>query len=127
VARKKEIILEKEKIQEKMDDTDKSGQNWFDLAVDYVNFTHRLKEKFKNASPEEKREIFLFVYYNPILTDKTLTNSVSKPHNLIISWNTKKAATITSKNLQHTQQDGTCVPSCLLVRSGRDSDPRPLP
>lgn len=113
VARKKEIILEKEKIQEKMNDTDQSGQNWFDLAVDYINFTHQLKEKFKNASPEEKRDIFLFVYYNPILTDKTLTNSVSKPHNLIISWNRQNLATTTEDFVQHTQQDGTCVPSCL--------------
>ena len=125
MAQKKEIILEKEKIQEKMNDIDQNNQNWYDLAVDYVNFAHRLKEKFKNASPEEKRDIFLFVYYNPIITDKNLINTVSEPHNLIISWNREKTATITSKNLQHTQQDGTSVPSCLLVRSGRDSNPRP--
>lgn len=127
MAQKKEIVLEKEKIQEKMGDVDQSSQNWFDLAVDYVNFTCRLKEKFKNASPEEKREIFLFVYYNPILTDKTLANSTVLPHNFIISWNRENVATRTEDLVQHTQKEDPFGPSCCLVRSGRDSNSRPLP
>jgi len=33
----------------------------------------------------------------------------------------EKATTITVENMQHTQQDGTCVPSCLLVRNPIDA------
>jgi site-specific DNA recombinase len=125
VGQKKEILLEKEKIQEKMGDVDDNCQSWFNLATDYVNFTYKLSEKFKTASPEERREVFQFIYYNPLLSNKRLMNSDSAPHNFIISFNTEKMATTTTENLLGKQKEGDLVPSCLLVRNGRDSNPRP--
>ena len=124
-TQKKEILMEKQRIQEKMGDVDKTSQNWFDLATDYVNFTYKLSEKFKTASPEERREIFQFVYYNPILTDKTLINSKAEPHNFIISAKAGEMATTTRENLLGKQKEGHIVPSCCLGRNGRDSNPRP--
>ncbi len=125
MTQKKEILMEKKRIQEKMGDVDDSCQNWFDLATEYVNFTYRLSKKFKTASIEERREIFQFVYYNPVLSDKKLINSNALPHNFIISAKAEKEATLTSKKLLGKQKEGDLVPSCLLGRSERDSNPRP--
>lgn len=108
--------MEKQRIQEKMGDVDKTSQNWFDLATDYVNFTYKLSEKFKTASQEERREIFQFVYYNPILSEKKLINSNAEPHNFIISAKTENMATTTANNLLGKQKEGHFVPSCLLRR-----------
>ncbi len=125
MAQKKEILLEKEKIQEKMEDANQNNQNWFDLATEYVNFTYKLSEKFKTASIEERREIFQFVYYNPILSDKKLINSDALPHNFIISAKAQNLATLTREKLLGKQKEGDLTPSCLLGRNGRDSNPRP--
>ena len=116
MTQKKEILFEKEKIKEKMGDTDQNSQNWFDLATDYVNFTYKLSEKFKTASPEEKREVFQFIYYNPILSEKKLMNSNAEPHNFIISLKSEKTATLTREKLLGKQKEGVLQPSCLLRR-----------
>jgi hypothetical protein len=52
-------------------------------------------------------------------------NSDSAPHNFIISFNTEKIATRTGENLLGEQKEGDLRPSFLLVRNGRDSNPRP--
>ncbi len=116
ITQKKEILTEKGKIKEKMGDVDGICQNWFDLATEYVNFTYKLSEKFKTASIEERREIFQFVYYNPVLSDKKLINSNTLPHNFIISAKAENSATLTREKLLGKQKEGDLVPSCLLGR-----------
>ncbi len=103
IFQKKDILVEEKTIKEKIGDTDQSKQNWFDNCVDYFNFTCKLKKRFKIASPEQKREIFKFVCYNPIITNKILLTEQQNPNNLIIQFKEDNPVIIT-KDFALSQQ-----------------------
>lgn len=47
ISQKKETLSEMKIIKERINDTDGRSQNWFDLCVEYVDFTRNLSDKFK--------------------------------------------------------------------------------
>ena len=124
---KRKILQDQALIREKIRDRESQNQGWFNLCSNYVDFNRNLVDKFKNASSEEKRDYFKFVYYNPVLRAKTLINTEESPYKFLISYNQQKAITITQDFGEDKNKKGVDTPNLLLMRDGRDSDPRPLP
>ena len=125
IERKKEILDEKMKIKEKMGDKDQATQNWFDLSVNYVNFFHKLSEKFKTAKPEQKKEMFQFVCYNPTLNSKKLINNDHFQHKYVKRYNHHKSYIITKQFTLDKTKTGSLEPVLNLGRERRDLNPRP--
>jgi DNA invertase Pin-like site-specific DNA recombinase len=102
LKQKQEILLEQSDIKEKLNDTEANVKNWYDLCVNYVDFAKNLAKKFETGSPEIKRDIFKFVYYNPTLKEKVLNVSIGSPHKYIAEYNALKTfpgiSVITTEN-----------------------------
>lgn len=116
LEQKRETLKDMEVIKEKMGDTDQQNQNWFNRCIDYVEFIRNLNLKFENSSPEIKREIFQFVYYNPTITAKVLVNNEVLPHKFVVEYNNRKRATITSFNPLKSKQKDAFASLNFLVR-----------
>ena len=125
IQQKKETLLEMKIIKEKIGDTDQRSQNWFNNCVEYFDFNKRLIEKIQKTTPQKKRELFEFFYYNPVLSEKLLVNSDKSPHKFIISANLKKQATITTNFASIKAKTTSLEAVCCEWRERRDSNPRP--
>ncbi|MFC1609136.1 recombinase family protein [Patescibacteria group bacterium] len=125
LQQKRETLKDMQIIREKMENTTKQSQNWFDICIDYIEFNKGLFDRFEKSSPEQKRDIFQFIYYNPTITAQILDKSEQSPHKFIISANLEKQLTTTAKN----GSDKTKTPAYASVSSNwrgrRDSNPRP--
>ena len=127
IAQKRETLQEIGVIKEKMDDLEQNNQNWFNLCVSYVEFNKNLLNKFKNGNPQIKREIFEFIYYNPLINAKLLSNTEQTPHKFIIYYNEQRQSTITAQNPLNINKKDAFASLCSVGRTGRGSNPRPLP
>lgn len=116
ISQKKETLQAMKIIKEKMGDTEAQSQHWFNLCVDYVNFNKRLAEKFKTASPKKKREVFEFLYYNPKINAKLLSNSPESPHKFVIFYNKQKKAAQTLQNGLNKGQNEAFDLVCTIGR-----------
>lgn len=119
---KRDTLSQMRGIREKIADFEQKNSNWFDQCVNYVNFTKNLYSKFEDADPEDKRDIFQFVFHNPTITDKILVNQGKNPHNFIISFNEEKQSTITTKNRLNKTKTRVLTPVSDNWRTGRDSN-----
>ncbi len=127
IDQKKETQEEIKIIKEKMEDTESQSQRWFDLCTRYVDFMKNLNIKFKNGSPEQRRDIFQFIYYNPTITAKVLANNETSPHRFIFEYNSNKQSTITAETSMNTNKKDALASNCSVMRTGRDSNPQPRP
>lgn len=127
ITQKKETLMEMAVIKEKMGDLEQQSQNWFNMCVNYLDFSKNLLEKYRKASPQDKRLIFDFVYYNPIIRAKMLSNTHESPHKFLVFYNDQMEFTTTAKNSQSKNKKEAYASYCSVVRSERDSNPRPLP
>ncbi len=125
INQKKETLEEMRIIKEKMGEIESQGQHWFDLCVSYVDFMKNLADRFENGSPELKRDIFQFIYYNPSITSKTLGFNILSPHKYIYEYNTESKATITTENPLNISKKDAFASSCSILRTGRDLNSQP--
>jgi len=79
LKKKKELIKEKARLQELLNDSDKRVTDWLEKAEKVFNFAKEAKEKFKNGTLEEKRMILACLGSNLLLKDKKLIISIEKP------------------------------------------------
>lgn len=127
IQQKKETLDQMRIIKEKMGDAEGRSQNWFDMCVSYVDFMKTLSLKFKKGSPEQRREIFEFIYYNPTITAKLVAFNENTPHKFVLEYNQAKHSTITAKyTSSKSKRDAFASLSCI-GRVGRDSNPQLLP
>lgn len=120
INQKRETSEEMRAIKEKMEDTESRSLRWFDLCTQYVDFMKNLNEKFKYGSQEQRRDIFQFIYYNPVITEKVLINSDVSPHRFIFEYNNYKQSTITAENSMNTNKKDAFASLCLLGREKVD-------
>lgn len=125
LQQKRETLKSMQIIREKMENTTKQSQNWFDNCVSYVEFNRNLYRKFKKSSPEQKRDIFQFIYYNPTITAQILGKSEQSPHKFIISANLEKQSTITARKGVNKAKTPAYASVSSNWRERRDSNPRP--
>jgi DNA invertase Pin-like site-specific DNA recombinase len=116
INQKKETLQEMAIIKEKMGDTESQSQHWFDLCSQYVDFMRKLNIKFKNGTPEKRREIFQFIYYNPTITAKVLANNEFSPHKFVFEYNNYKQSTITAENSMNTNKKDALASLCSVGR-----------
>ncbi|MCD6318713.1 recombinase family protein [Candidatus Aerophobetes bacterium] len=81
--KKKELLEEKVKLQELLNDSDNRVTKWIDKAETVFNFARDAKKKFEKGSLEEKRQILSALGSNLFLKDKKLRITVEKPFLLI--------------------------------------------
>jgi len=120
ISQKKETLGEMRIIKEKIEDANSQNQHWFNLCVNYVNFMRALAVKFENGSPEQRRDIFKFVYYNPAITTKVLGYNEKTPHKYIAEYNAYKEATITAENPLFTNKKDAFASLCSFGREKVD-------
>src|SRR3989339_1055520 len=126
VNQKAEILKEKAVIKEMLEDNDNRTQNWYDRAIDFVNFAFDLSRKFKKVSPIDKRAVFQFICYNPTLNNKMLEVSFEKPTNLLIKFNSQFQSIITAKKPLNKRQNEAFNLVLTNWLGRRDSNPRPI-
>ncbi len=127
VARKNALEAEMKNLKEKRGDVEQSKENWFDKCVKYFDLTVELLNKYPTLSPEKKREVFQFFYYNPVVSDKILLNPDKKRYEFIIGLKEEVTAT-TTLNFGSTQEKTAYIDAVRSVtRIGRDSNPQLLP
>lgn len=120
IAQKKETLLEMAAIKEKMNDLEQQSQNWFNLCVNYLDFSKNLLEKFKTATPQGKRMIFDFVCYNPVIRVKLLSNTYKSPNKFIVFYNEQKELITTTKNSQSKNKKEADASNCFILRNAVD-------
>ncbi|MFC1622774.1 recombinase family protein [Patescibacteria group bacterium] len=125
LQQKRETLKNMQSIREKMENTAGQSQNWFDNCVNYVEFNKNLYQKFQKSTPEQKRGIFQFIYYNPTITAQILDKSEQSPHKFIISANLEKQLTTTAKNGFNKTKTPAYASVSSNWRGRRDSNPRP--
>ena len=126
IIQKKEILAERNLLKEQLEGNEENVQQWFNQCVDYVGFLFRLRDRYKKATLEQKREIFRFVCYNPVIKDKILITTAKNPNAYVIKENLRNSFTITTKKPLGKTKTGLEYPELLLRRERRDSNPRPL-
>lgn len=77
--KKTELIKEKSRLQELLEDTDNRVNKWLIKAEDVFNFARDAKKKFETGTLEEKRLILTSLGSNLLLKDKILSISIEKP------------------------------------------------
>ena len=125
--RKGRILQRQESLKLEIESGKDGKMYWYESATDYVTFIHRLKEKFQKATPEKKREVFQYVFDNPTLTNKLLQTLHKNPHHHIISFNNENCLTLTANFVLPKTKVEALTSTMSHMRSGRDSNPRPLP
>jgi len=83
LEKKSELLEEKVKLQELLNDTDNRVKKWVDKAETIFNFARDAKKKFEKGSLEEKKQILSALGSNLLLKDKKLSISIQKPLLLI--------------------------------------------
>lgn len=76
---KAELMKEKARLEEVLNDTTGRVERWLDIAEKAFNFACYARYWFKNGSPEEKSQILQVVGSNLILKDKKLCFQLEKP------------------------------------------------
>ncbi|HDJ30411.1 MAG TPA: hypothetical protein ENF31_00370 [bacterium] len=76
---KPKLIKEKIRLEELLNDTGDRVNKWLEVAEKTFAFVEKAKERFKNGTLEEKREILAALGSNLILKDKKLSISIQKP------------------------------------------------
>ncbi len=127
ITRKNALEVEMKNLKEKRGDAEQSQANWFDKCVKYFDLTVELLNKYPNLSPEKKREVFQFFYYNPVVSDKILLNPDKSRYEFIVSLKEEIIAT-TTVNFGLIKEKTAYVDAVRsVVRIGRDSNPQLLP
>lgn len=79
LEKKMELMKEKIRLQELLQDTDNRINNWVTKAEKLFNFARDAKESFETGSLEKKREILAYLGSNLILNDGKLSILIEKP------------------------------------------------
>ncbi len=70
--RKRELMMEKERVMQQLSQTNPNGSDWRDVARDAFEFALLAKERFEHGDSEDKKVIFKAIGVNPILLDQKL-------------------------------------------------------
>ena len=76
--KKREVLKEKSRFQELLNDTDNKVNNWLDKAEQFFNFARDASEEFKNGTLEKKKQILSCLGSNLVLKNKKLTIELEK-------------------------------------------------
>lgn len=76
---KQTLIEEKERLKEKLGDTDLRVDKWLELSEKTFEFATYAKHWFEKGGQEEKRQIFASLGSNLILKDKIISINLEKP------------------------------------------------
>ena len=83
-AKKKELAVEKEKAQERLDDLEYRSKHWFELAENTFDFAKNCLERFENGTPEVRHKILRIIGgSNLTLRDGKLNFIPVKPYYFI--------------------------------------------
>ena len=110
-----------------MGDKEQVNLTWYDDAITYVNKIHDIKNRFTEFSADVKRDIFEFLFFNPTLTNGKLLTSYNKPTNLVVDFKNKHQLTLTKVFTLDKAKNRLKESVLNEWRTGRDSNPRPLP
>ena len=77
--RKSELMKEKVRLEEVLDDTSGRVEKWLDVAEKTFDFACRARERFAKGDPEEKSRILQALGSNLTLKDKKLFIQLKKP------------------------------------------------
>lgn len=129
-TRKATLLIEKERLQELLKDTDRRVDNWLEIAERGFNFAEKARLVFAKGGIEVKKEIFTALGSNFILKDKILNVSWD---NLLVAINKldeevqsdfvrlEPKESVAIRTQSAPSEDGLCA------RLGRwDSNPRPM-
>ncbi len=83
IRKKTELIKEKSRLKELLNDTGDRVNKWLDVAEKTFTFAEKAEERFRNGSLEEKKEILSALGSNLLLKDGKLSISIQKPLLLI--------------------------------------------
>jgi len=92
LRKKKELLEEKVRLKELLNDTDDRINKWVKKAEAVLNFARNAKKEFEKGSLEKKRQILSALGSNLLLKDKKLIISIEKPLSLMekVSQEVKK-------------------------------------
>ena len=92
LRKKKELLEEKVRLKELLNDTDDRINKWIEKAEAVLNFARNAKKEFEKGSLEKKRQILSALGSNLFLKDKKLIISIEKPLSLMekVSQEVKK-------------------------------------
>jgi len=79
LRKKKELLEEKVRLKELLNDTDDRINKWVKKAEAVLNFARNAKKEFEKGSLEKKRQILSALGSNLLLKDKKLIISIEKP------------------------------------------------
>ena len=125
--KQKELLAERKLLQQKRADTEQGKLQWHNKCVEYFNFTCNLQTKYPALSPQKKREVFQFFYYNPVLKQKLVLNTDKKRYQFIIDLKNEITLTTTANSSLGKTKTAYADAVCSVMRVGRDSNPQPLP
>lgn len=127
LLQKKELSNQKMLLESKTKIVEGQNAIWSDSCRDYFNFITNLKENFRYAKPEKRREAFQYICTDSIITNGILRMEVNNPNKKVLLFNVKKASTITDNNSLESDKKETKNDSeealFSLWRSQRDSNP----
>jgi len=83
LRKKKELLEEKVKLKELLNDTDDRINKWVEKVEAILNFARDAKKEFEKGSLEKKRQVLLTLGSNLLLKDKKLYISIEKPLSLM--------------------------------------------
>jgi len=83
LRKKKELLEEKVKLKELLNDTDNRINKWVEKVEAILNFARDAKKEFEKGGLEKKRQILLTLGSNLLLKDKKLIISIEKPLSLM--------------------------------------------
>lgn len=127
VVRKNALEVEMKNLKEKRGDVEQSKVDWFDKCVKYFDLTVELLDKYPTLSPNKKREVFQFFYYNPVVSDKILLNPDKSRYEFIVSLKEEVVATTTVNFGLIKEKTAYADAVRSVMRIGRGSNPQLLP
>lgn len=111
-------------IQDEITATERNEEEWYDACVSYLDFVKNIRNRFEENTPEEKRDMFQFFYYNPVLKDQTVLYTAKSPHIYLMEYNEKKKSIITKEIGLTKTKTRVVTPVSDDWRTGRDSNPQ---
>ena len=124
-ARKRgKLLKEKVRFQGLLEETDNQANGWVDVARDMVTFIERAKERLRNGTPEQRREILVALGWNRTLTNQKLAIQLQKPlipmEKVVFAfWRIFLGLEPRQKRMTQRQFEELCNRSPVLLR-GRD-------
>lgn len=85
--KRQELVKEKLRIKELVDDREHRFDEVFQLGVEAFNFAEMARRTFETGTLEEKRKILRYTGSNLVLRDKILRIEAQKPFNFIQTYN----------------------------------------